>query len=109
MEQNNNNNNNNKPNNNNNKIERIIKCPHCNDFISIIELNCKIFRHGTYKYNGEQIPPHSTKDYCDGLVERGLIYGCGKPFRIIIQDNFIKEQSDDSIFGNWKVEQCDYI
>jgi hypothetical protein len=60
----------------------IIICPHCNNYVEILELNCKIFRHGTYKSNNQQIPPHASKDECDNLIQQKLIYGCGKPFMI---------------------------
>lgn len=73
----------------------IYECPHCQDKILIYqnELNCRIFRHGVYKQNMQQIPPHLDKTRCDQLFENGLIYGCGKPFRIT-------EHS---------IEICDYI
>ena len=60
----------------------IVKCPHCKEYISILkkEFNCKIFRHGIFKSNGKQIPPHLEKDKCDALYNQGKIYGCGKPF-----------------------------
>ena len=58
----------------------IITCPHCSLEIMIDEINCRIFRHGIYKASGEQLPPHSTKAECDEAFEKGLIYGCGKPF-----------------------------
>ena len=74
--------------------EMIINCPHCNQLIIIIELNCRIFRCGIYKNNFEQINPHSNKSICDELIINNLIYGCGKPFRI---DN------------NNKVLICEYI
>ena len=74
--------------------ELIINCPHCNIFIVIVKLNCKIFRCGVYKTNFEQINPHLHKTLCDELATNNLIYGCGKPFRI-----------DD----NNKVIICDYI
>lgn len=67
--------------------ENIVICPHCNLFIEILELNCKIFRHGIYKNNNQQIPPHAKKDECDYLFTNNLIYGCGKPFKIEIIDN----------------------
>ena len=60
------------------------------------ELNCRIFRHGVYKDNYKQIDPHMKKDECDLLKEKGLIYGCSKPFKI----NFD---------GFWYAEICDYI
>ena len=54
-------------------------CPHCGIFIDVAEMNCKIFRCGIYKKNGEQIPPHLSKEECDKLGNS--IWGCGKPFR----------------------------
>jgi hypothetical protein len=70
-----------------------VSCPHCNGMILILELNCCIFRHGVMKQTDTQIDPHLNKTECDRLVEQGLIYGCGKPFRIV----------------NGIVEVCDYI
>ena len=78
-------------------MEEIIKCPHCNEFVIINELNCKIFRHGVFKTSGEQIPPHLEKKKCDELETNGVIYGCGKPFKI------------DVVNGKWVVSICDYI
>ena len=77
----------------------VVCCPHCGDFISIIELNCKIFRHGVFKSNGEQIPPHSAKEQCDYFINNDLIYGCGKPFR----DELDAEKNELVSFI------CDYI
>lgn len=75
----------------------IFDCPHCQQqvVVRLQEVNCKIFRHGVMKTNYEQINPHATKELCDSLVERGEIYGCGKPFKL----------SDDLT----RVEVCDYI
>jgi hypothetical protein len=77
----------------------IVICPHCHEYIVIEELNCCIFRHGTYKINGTQIDPHLPKTECDRLFNNKLIFGCGKPFRIIKGEN-------NNIL---KVEICDYI
>ncbi len=73
-----------------------VKCPYCDGDIMIYlkEMNCRIFRHGIFKNNGEQIPPHASKEDCDRWKEGDLIYGCGKPFQI--QE------------GN-KIIKCDYI
>jgi hypothetical protein len=67
----------------------IIHCPNCKDFIYIhkTELNCHIFRHGIYKNNYKQMNPHLNKMECDRLVNNQLIYGCGKPFKIIYINN----------------------
>jgi hypothetical protein len=61
-----------------------LPCPHCDEWIIILknEVACRIFRHGTYKKNYQQIPPHLGKNQCDKLAKNGEIYGCGKPFRL---------------------------
>ena len=59
-----------------------IKCPYCNIYIEVLELNCKIFRCGIYKNNYVQINPHMLKEECDLLVSTNSIYGCSKPFMI---------------------------
>lgn len=71
----------------------IVQCPHCEMFIEVLELNCKIFRCGIYKDTYLQIPPHLPKEECDRLFCENLIYGCGRPF--IITENIPKK--------------CDYI
>ena len=73
-------------------------CPHCDITIEIIELNCRIFRCGILKSNGQQIDPHLSKKYCDWLVERNEIYGCGKPFKVDPQPD-----------GTLVCYECDYI
>ena len=77
--------------------EPILLCPNCNEFIIIEKLNCGIFRHGVLKNNGVQINPHSPKKECDYYINNNLIYGCGKPFKIICKDN------------TFYIEVCDYI
>jgi len=65
----------------------VVICPHCKESIIIEEINCAIFRHAVLKINNQQINPHSSKDICDDLIEKKLIYGCGKPFQLIKKDN----------------------
>ena len=77
--------------------EPILICPHCKDYILIKKINCAIFRHGTLKKNGKQIDPHSPKELCNYYIKHDLIYGCGKPFKIIINN------------GTLETEICDYI
>lgn len=79
-------------------MEQIIVCPHCNELVLITEINCGIFRHATLKTNGEQIDPHSTKETCEDYVKKGLVYGCGKPFQIVILEG-----------GKWEIRICEYI
>ena len=78
-------------------INIVVTCPHCNDQILIEQLNCKIFRHGILKSNNTQINPHASKNDCDNYINNNLIYGCGKPFRII------------EINNEFKTEICEYI
>lgn len=68
----------------------LIKCPNCGLMIEIIELNCRIFRCGILKDSFLQIPPHEKKEICDYLKINNLIYGCGKPFIIDINNNVKK-------------------
>ena len=78
----------------------IINCPHCKDNIIIFktEFNCKIFRHGVYKNTLQQIEPHMPKIDCENLINNNLIYGCGKPFKII-----------ETNLNNYTAMICEYI
>lgn len=75
----------------------IVICPHCEDFILIEQLNCCIFRHGIFIKSGKQINPHASKELCDYYINNNKIYGCGKPYQIIIEKN------------KYKAVKCDYI
>jgi hypothetical protein len=80
------------------KVEKpILVCPHCNEFIIIEELNCKIFRHGVLIIDGTQIDPHCSKEMCDYYISSKLIYGCSKPFQVI------------EVNGILDTVVCDYI
>tara|TARA_Y100000389_G_C17384562_1_gene476280 strand:+ start:961 stop:1242 length:282 start_codon:yes stop_codon:yes gene_type:complete len=77
------------------------ECPYCNEMIQVSKdhTNCLIFRHGVLKENFTQIDPHLPKTECDRLVELNLIYGCGKPFKLV--------RNSENIID--RVEVCDYI
>jgi hypothetical protein len=75
----------------------IIQCPHCDQSIEVIEINCRIFRCGISKITFKQIDPHLPKVECDRLFEEGHIYGCGKPFQLVQKDDL------------WVAVVCDYI
>ena len=77
----------------------LVLCPHCHMYIIIMkeEINCKIFRHGVLKANNQQIDPHLKKEECDRLANDNLIYGCGKPYRLVERKQ------------KWVAERCDYI
>ena len=64
-----------------------LRCPHCDCEILINKINCKIFRHGVYKNNFKQINLHLDKNSCDKLIKNNLIYGCDKPFELILNNN----------------------
>ena len=75
----------------------LIICPNCQQFVEILEINCAIFRHGIFKVSGQQIDPHTPKAQCNQYIEKNLIYGCGKPFKLVEKD------------GQMVAEICDYI
>ena len=79
----------------------LVKCAHCEDLIIINkkDFNCLIFRHGVYKDSNKQIDPHLNKEECDRLFNEGLIFGCGKPFKLIT------DKKEDK----YGTEKCDYI
>ena len=74
-----------------------VTCPHCKDIIIIEQINCKIFRHAILKCNNNQINPHASKQECEILISQNAIYGCGKPFMLIMIEN------------NYVAVDCDYI
>lgn len=86
----------------------IFQCPHCDLWteVDINQVNCHIFRHAFYYEQlpdggirlTEQIPPHSTKNICDQLIEQNKVVGCAKPFR------FVRDEQ-----GEYRAEQCGYI
>ena len=77
----------------------IVDCPHCKKLIIIQknEIHCAIFRHGVFITNNLQMDPHTPKHLCDEFAIKGLIYGCGKPFKLIKKEN------------DYKTFICDYI
>jgi hypothetical protein len=77
----------------------VLECPHCQDlvFIEKKDINCAIFRHAIFKNSFEPIPPHSSKEICDELLEKKLVYGCAKPFRLVLENK------------NLVAKKCDYL
>ena len=77
----------------------IIECPHCKNIVYIEkkDFNCHIFRHGVLKSTLKQIDPHLDKENCDKLKDANLIYGCGKPFKLIKLNNNYKAIIGDYI------------
>lgn len=95
----------------------IISCPHCNQSIEVIEINCRIFRCGIMKSNFTQIHPHLPKSECDRLFNEQLIYGCGKPFKLVKPvnkdvpigpNNDCPSDPTIQLDQSWTVEICDY-
>ena len=79
------------------KTQPVLKCVNCDEYLIIEKLNCGIFRHGVFKSNQTQIPPHESKEKCDGYIKKNVIYGCGKPFKVSLVNNI------------YVIEKCDYI
>ena len=77
----------------------IFDCPNCQNKIIVNknDTNCKIFRHGVYKKNYQQINPHSSLKDCQNFILNNLIFGCSKPFKLI--------DMNDGLY----VDVCDYI
>ena len=92
--------------NNNNDIHLIVKCPHCEEFVLIEKINCGIFRHGIVINTGKQMNPHESKENCKELKKKNLIYGCGKPFKIIKKNNDLNDNDNEKTYST---EICDYI
>lgn len=80
-------------------MDYVFRCRHCNeDFVvNRNDFNCMILRHGVYKENMNNMNPHAPQSECDQLFQDGLIFGCGKPLKIIEVD------------GTFDVIICDYI
>jgi hypothetical protein len=76
----------------------LVTCPHCQQLIEIVAINCAIFRCGVYKDTGQQLPPHLHKEECDRVAAEERIYGCGRPFRVVAMGE-----------GLHVAEVCDYI
>lgn len=77
-----------------------VECPHCCCIVQVPkkELNCAIFRHGVMKSTLKPINPHASRKECEWLAKEGLIYGCGKPFKITTNN-----------FNKFEAHACDYI
>ena len=75
----------------------VVVCPHCAQYVLVAAVNCRIFRHGALRATGEQIDPHLPRAGCEELAAKGLIYGCGRPFRLV------------GGAGGWRAEPCGYV
>jgi hypothetical protein len=81
----------------------VVECPHCKSPVLIEKLNCCIFRHGSFITTGKQINPHTEKELCELYVKKNIIFGCGKPFQVILNEN--SKDEDDKFIAIL----CDYI
>lgn len=82
-----------------NENDYVFICVHCGEpfIIARKDFNCKILRHGVIKETEKQMDPHAKKETCEELVQKGLLYGCGKPMRIVSKGD------------EYSVEMCEYI
>ena len=85
-------------------MDYVFICKHCDEpfVISQCDFNCRILRHGVYKHDMRHIPPHASKEDCDALVRDGLIFGCGRPLKIV-------ETNKEAQTTTYDVIVCDYI
>ncbi len=76
-----------------------LECPHCYSLFIVYtnEIACAIFRHAILKESYTQINPHASKEECERLITEDKIYGCGKPFRVVRNNELLT------------TEICDYI
>uniref|UniRef100_A0A6C0K3D0 Uncharacterized protein n=1 Tax=viral metagenome TaxID=1070528 RepID=A0A6C0K3D0_9ZZZZ len=82
----------------------VLSCPHCQEWMYIEkkDVNCAIFRHAVFRATMEPIPPHSSREECERLVSQNAVYGCAKPFRVVLSKTPV--HNDDFV-----AEICDYI
>ena len=78
----------------------IFECPHCNILIQVLkqDVNCKIFRHGVFKNTRQHVDPHLSKELCDRLKSQDLVYGCCKPFKLIIDANSVVKYAQECAY-----------
>ncbi|MAD32002.1 MAG: hypothetical protein CL854_07290 [Cryomorphaceae bacterium] len=84
-------------------------CPHCGGMVHIpaTQINCNVFRHAFFKSTGLQIDPHTPKIECDRLLHEDLIWGCGKPFRLELEQE--QNQTQDQLGNTYHAIRCEYI
>jgi hypothetical protein len=97
-------------------MDYVFICKHCEEpfVVSHVDFNCRILRHGVYKRDMKHIPPHASKEDCDALVRDGLIYGCGRPLKIVetattTTTTTSTTTSTDAKSPTYDVVICDYI
>jgi hypothetical protein len=78
----------------------IFECPHCEGIIMVAvnEVNCTIFRHCVSKINLQQVNPHASREQCEELFSKKLVYGCCMPFKLNILPD-----------GSAQAEKCGWI
>ena len=77
-----------------------LQCPHCLEYVLVCktELNCCIFRHAAYAGTLAPLNPHAPEEVCTRLKAEGVLLGCAKPFRVVLQPD-----------GTYTTEPCGYI
>jgi hypothetical protein len=58
----------------------VVVCPHCRNYVEILQENCKIFRHAQYM-DGRPVNPHASEQELESHANS--MYGCRKPFEIV--------------------------
>jgi hypothetical protein len=92
-----------------NETNVVVICPHCQEYVLLEKLNCCIFRHGTEIISGKQIDSHATKEQCEYYINNKLIYGCGKPFKVVKNDCSLNDDNKSINEQKYIAIICDYI
>ena len=62
--------------------EHELRCPYCKQLIILNKFASNKMRHGVLKYKNELIHPGMSDTMALNLARLGIIYGCGKKYKI---------------------------
>jgi hypothetical protein len=62
-----------------------LRCPYCKQLIILNKFACNKMRHGIVKYENKLINPGMSDAMALNLARLGLIYGCGKKYKISVK------------------------
>jgi hypothetical protein len=52
--------------------------------VHVSDVNCQVFRHAVYKDTGETVNPYASQQKLNMLLQTNQVYGCAKPFWMIV-------------------------
>ena len=62
-----------------------LRCPYCKQLIILNKFVSNKMRHGVLKYKNELIHPGMSNTMALNLAQLGMIYGCGKKYKISVK------------------------